>query len=548
MTLAAGCTQETFQKPSGEGSWVLVDLVHTHLQNPIDHRLDRGVYAYQGVHGYARLFDHLGDHGFPWTATRTRRIDASLLDGFSVLFINLLHDGASDFEPDEIAAIQAFVQAGGGLFVIADHTNVYRHAERLNPLLVPMGIEVGYHTALDSESVAGSAWILIRNLSAHPTNAGIELISFQTGGTLATDFGTAFLSEAGFGDSWDEDNSEGFYGNWAFDGDPELEPQGADVAVVAAAEFGAGRVVVVGDQNIYGDVWLHFADNFAHALNGFEWVAGGAQPGALPLRAQPVRGLHIGVELSRSGYALGQGSADRYYGLFHHLNRYQEVTARAETHLDRDRDVLWLPTPRQDYSEADLIQVQAHLQKGRRVVLSLDLARLTAPTVALVQQLVPDFRFEARLGGAAEAQTLSLEGEPGDVAAAFLSADWARLQGRQPVQLPREVCPGGPWSAERLSGLRVAGFDAVPGRTELQPRLLDVSCPWGEPLFRAGGADLVRTQRVGAGELVLILQDNFLRSGTLGAKESAEPAKEARDAPELLYGLLDYLRTPIDCP
>jgi len=542
LSLGLGCTPELFQKPDGEGHWILVDLVHTDLQNPVDHRLDRGVYAYQGVHGYSRLFDHLGDHGYPWTATRHQRIDAELLQGFSVLFINLLHEGSPDFEPREIEAIQDFVQAGGGLFAIADHSNVYRHAERLNPLIKPMGIEVGFHTALDSEAVAGSAWTLVRNLDAHATNDGLELISFQTGGTLLTDQGTAFLSESAFGDFWDEDNDEGFYGNWTFDGDPEVEPQGADIAVVAAAEYGQGRVMVVSDQNIYGDVWLHFADNFAHALNGFEWVAGGAPQDGLRLREQPVRGLDISVELSRAGYALGQGSANRYYGLFHHLNRHQGVTARAEAHLDRDRDVLWLPTPRETYSATDVQHVQDHLRKGRRVVLSFDLASLSADTVALMQALAPEFSFE--VGG----QTETLGGEPEAVSQAHRARIWPQLDGWQRLKAASHPCGMQTYVPADLDGLEVAALASVAEGQDPTASLLDVRSDWGRSLLSAGPVDLARVAPSLGGELVVILQDSFLRSGTLGGNEATAPVDEAKDAPKVLYGLLDYLRTPLSCP
>lgn len=539
VVLSGGCTQEVFTKPSGDGAWVLVDLFHTQLQNPIDHRLDRGVYEYQGVHGYSRLFDHLGAHGYPWTATRTHRIDAELLDGFSVLFINLLHEGSPDFQAEEIVAIQEFVAAGGGLFVIADHTNVYRHAERLNPLLSPMGIEVGYHSALDSESVAGSAWILVRNLAEHPTNQGIDLISFQTGGTVLGPSGTAFLSQYGFGDYWDESNSEGFYGNWAHDGDEGLEPKGADIAVVAAAEYGAGRVMVVGDQNIYGDVWLHFADNFAHALNGFEWLAGQETQEGLRLRDRPVKGLDLGVELSRSGYALGQGAPAKSYGLFHHLNRHQGVTARAETHLDRDRDVLWLPTPLEAYSEADIEKVQVHLKKGRRVVLSLDMAKLTGASVELLRILAP--QFSATSSG----QALDLSGPAAEVATRLKTL--AEIEGRQRVRVHASLCQGYDFSPDKLGALKVA---ALQGASSDSPTavLRAVQSDWGEPLFSVPGGDLVRTKPIGGGELVLVMQDNLLRSGTLGSSESTPPPSEAEDAVELLYGLLDYLLVPIGCP
>lgn len=531
VLLGAGCESEVFVPPDREGSWVLVDLVHTQLQNPVDHRLDEGVYGYQGVHGYARLFDHLDAHGYPWTATRTMRIDDSLLEGFSVLFVNLLHENYPDFEAEEIAAIHRFVQAGGGLFVIADHSNVYRHAERLEPLLSPMGISVGYQTALDPQAVAGAAWILVRNLSAHPTNEGIELVSFQTGGVLDTELGTAFLSEDGFGDFWDEENTEGFYGNWTFDGDEALEPRGADTAVIAAAEFGEGRVFVVGDQNIYGDVWLHFADNFAHALNGFEWLAKQDGVAQVPLRDAPAKGLDLGVELERAAFSLGQGGGDRYYGLYHHLNRHQGVTARAESDLSRARDAWILPTPREDYAEADIANLQAHLQAGRRVVMLFDVGRLTGATVRLLRELAPDF------GVSVDGAPADLSGDPAEVASRLSGTAVPTARGRQPVQVGAPAC--GAFDPSTLEALEVAYQRKVGDDTTEQLR--KVTSGWGRPLLAAGGMDLARVKAVGDGELVLFLQDELLRSGTLGSSESKAPRAGGGDAAELLYGLLDYL-------
>ncbi|MCB9647327.1 MAG: hypothetical protein H6730_12115 [Deltaproteobacteria bacterium] len=537
LALAAACGSEPFEAPGGRpGRWVLVDLVHTQLQNPLEHRLTRGDYAYQGVHGYARLFDHLAAHGYPWTATRTLRLSDSLLEGFSVLFINLLHEGADDFTQDEIDAIHRFVARGGGLFVVADHSNVYRHAERINRVLVPMGMEVRYLTALDSpaHSVAGSAWILIDNLAAHPTNEGVALISFQTGGVLGTDAGTAFLSEDGFGDLWDEANEDGFYGNWRFDGDEAVEPRGADLPVVAATEYGEGRVFVVGDQNVYGDVWLHFADNFAHATNAFEWLAGGPEV-APPLRERPVDGLDLAVELTRAGFALGQGASDRYYGLYHHLNRHHGVTARATTRLDVMRDALMIPTPREAYDAAAVEAVQAYLRAGRRVILLLDVSMLTAPAVALLRQLAPDFSFE--MAG----QPADLSGEPRAVAARFAAVP--RLQGRRPVT----VGPPGrlDFNPEALARLQVGARISDEGDGDEAFVVLDVTSSWGLPLFAAGGRDLARVAPVEAGELVIFLQDGLLRSRTLGRKESEPPPPGGEAAAELLYGLLDYLRTPV---
>jgi hypothetical protein len=542
---AAACGPDPFEAPAGRpGRWVLVDLVHSQLQNPVEHRLTRDSYAYQGVHGYARLFDHLAAHGYPWTATRTQRLTDALLEEFQVLFINLVHEGADDFTPDELAAVHRFVERGGGLFVVADHSNVYRHAERINRVLVPMGIEVRYLTALDSpdNAVAGTAWLLIRNLAEHPTNGGVDLISFQTGGVLGTAHGTAFLSERGFGDLWDESNGEGFYGNWQFDGDPAVEPQGADLPVVAAAEYGAGRVFVVGDQNIYGDTWLHFADNFAHATNAFEWLAGGPA-GTTPLRDLPVAGLDLAVELPRADYALGQGGQDRYYGLYHHLNRHAGVTARATARLELLRDALVVPTPRQAYDPAAVSSVQAYLRAGRPVVLLLDVAQLTPAAAGLLLALAPDFRFDVA------GQPADLSGAPEAVARRYGGDAVPRLSGRRPLTVGAAPAGLERDALERLSlGARLRdegdGDDAF--------AILDVTSTWGQPLFQVGGRDVARVAEVSGGPLVVFLQDDLLRCRTLGRKESAPPPAGGEPVAQLVYGLLDYLRAcaaaPGACP
>ena len=96
-----------------------------------------------------RLFSHLGAHGYDWDTVRTGPLTLSLLSDYKVLFINLVHDGCPPFSPPESHAIAQFVQAGGGLLVLADHTNVYGHAATMNPVLSPFGIQIAYTAALE---------------------------------------------------------------------------------------------------------------------------------------------------------------------------------------------------------------------------------------------------------------------------------------------------------------------------------------------------------------------------------------------------------------
>ena len=115
-----------------------------------------------------------------------------LLQKYDIFFLNLVHSECPDFEPEEKQAILDYVEEGGSLLVLAEHTNVYYHAEKLNTFLCNFGIQIEYTSALDTmeHCIMYPGWIQITNFSNHPTNRGIRSISFQVGGTLKTDFGT----------------------------------------------------------------------------------------------------------------------------------------------------------------------------------------------------------------------------------------------------------------------------------------------------------------------------------------------------------------------
>jgi hypothetical protein len=149
-------------------------------------------------------------------------------------------------------------------------------------------------------------------------------------------FVTSRLSALGFGDYWNSSKPPGYFGDYKHTGDDSLEPRG-ELPVVAVFQgpwirclddcpdqtasgvgndlnegknvdekyekrdifdkkkdthdgimvssnqndhnsnftWKRGRVCVVADQNIYGDVWLHFHDNFKHFANIVHWLGQG---------------------------------------------------------------------------------------------------------------------------------------------------------------------------------------------------------------------------------------------------------------------------------
>ena len=402
----AGCSLTSptcSENPSAEVR-ILVDLIHSRKQNPTL-VLDKAAYGYTRVHGYSRLFAHLTYSGFGYDCVSSGTLTRDVLQRYDILFINLVDDTRPRFTEEEAGTIETFVEQGGGLFVITDHSNCYHSAQIINPVLERFDLAATLYTAVELEpesQVEGKGWCKITRFADHPITQGINMISFMTGGTIeSTDSNTAVLattSASSFGDFWNEnDDSPGYYGNWSQDAG---EPDGPlDVAV--AAERGQGRVVVVADQNIFGDIWLHYADNWRFALNAFQWLCKDAQ-----LAREEPRFRILVDELHNEGRAGRNFQSDGYHVFYANLSRDVSVTPHAVQGLGGDWDAVMLISPRTAFDETELAWLNAHLAGGHDLVLILNEAddpnlaqplldryaegmRLTVGTPAVIEESAP---------------------------------------------------------------------------------------------------------------------------------------------------------------
>jgi len=603
-----------------EEPWVLVDIYHTTKQNPVDYRLEKGEFGYQGVFGFWRAFEHIANNGYNWTSIRTEPFSAPRLEGFDVLFINLLSEDRPDFTNAEIDVILDYVKKGGGLFVIADHTNVYRHAERINRFLIPMGIEVTYHTATDqppTHSVAGLGWTLTWDFVPHPVTADLEMISLQTGGPMISKSGgLAFTSENSFADYWDPDAGGGLFGNWRWDGDQniwtltvdegaqtvvveiegkqvtyqgeaeqtvaqvasgiaaainantdvnsivtatssgaavtikantswetftasvvsgdatieetlsyeELEKKGP-LEVLAAETYGEGRVVVAGDQNMFGDAWLHFGDNFELFMNAMEWAA--KREGAeTPLRTIRPMGLNIGLFQRQTAYGAGRNSNNGFFHFFVNANRDLNVTTRANLNLDGKDDVLFVMSPESKFSADQLAGLAQYLKDGKRLVITFGAERMNDAAIneytrEVIAAVAPDFNMNTE----------------------SVSSD--NFGSTTPTKLD------GPMNAvsNRLSVSGLALADYAAGE-ETPGGLWDVSSTWGTPFLQAEKdgktVDIARSFKTPeGGELIIWMQDGLFRGRSMGEYLKV-PKDWNKPQIELHYKLQDFLRTPVD--
>jgi hypothetical protein len=281
----------------------------------------------------------------PWDAESLQKVD--------VLVLNLVSADRPAFKVSEIEAIGEFVQRGGGLILITDHTNCYFHNHVLEALFERLDLRLTSETAceLPPRTLAqGGGWILVDAFGEHPITKGVESLGVQTGGTVDDRFGIAWTSPQSWADAaripmYGEGKDMGFSGNFQRDPDERTGP----VAVVAAKQFGAGRIVVIGDQNAIGGFFLNYADNRRMWLQSVLWAAGDVEDSstriAKGLRAETGRTLVWCVE-PLGDYDCYWGSTDReeYYNAFAFLNKHAD--ARASHREPDEADWMLLPSER----------------------------------------------------------------------------------------------------------------------------------------------------------------------------------------------------------
>jgi len=258
----------------GEGLRVLVDSIHAH--NFLGRGLVPGEYEYHKLHGPCFAVNYLRSRGVAFDEVQEGRITPELLADYDMLFLNLPSAEMPPFYFSEIAAIRNYIESGGAMFVFVDHSNAYFHAYRLAPLFEQLGLEVYLDTACESiphTLGGGNGWIAVTDFREHPVTKDVTCIGLQTGGAVDFASAIAFTSERSWRDNWycgmyAKDNAPGCSGNFLQDEGEVSGPMG----VVAAKQLGEGRLVVVGDQNMFGDVFINYADNYRLWLNTAAWL------------------------------------------------------------------------------------------------------------------------------------------------------------------------------------------------------------------------------------------------------------------------------------
>jgi hypothetical protein len=172
--------------------------------------------------------------------------------------------GSPRFSADEIDALEAFVARGGGLIVLGEQEQE-KYGNNVNELLARFGIEIENRTVSDWERHVDSPhWILAdleRSAEEVDLLARVREACFYRATTLALANGAQVLART------------------------SATASRPHAPLVAAERHGAGRVVVLGDSDLFGDDCIDALDHAELWLNLVHWAAHGAF--AAPLPADP---------------------------------------------------------------------------------------------------------------------------------------------------------------------------------------------------------------------------------------------------------------------
>jgi hypothetical protein len=381
------------ESPEVERNGILIDAVHANDCSGIG--LEPKNYNYHEINGFRFGFDHLKSRGIRCDTIHEGRLDEKTLAGYQMLFINLVSAERPPFLVPEILAVVNFVKSGGTLFVITDHSNCYFHAYRLEPLFTELEIESPTDMICERPPYtlsSGNGWLFADRFITHPVTEGLRHIAIQTGGRVDSRFAAVLTSENSWADAWEnplfgEGKSMGFYGDYV---QKENEPHGP-FGIVLVKEFGKGRIIAVSDQNIFGDPFINYADNYRLWLNIMSWglhnpsIAG---PAACP---QQKTGRIWFVEPFTQPM-FGRDEERGMYNFWCLLNRH--FRCFANDRLEGSPELAILPNGFVPLEKETLEDLVKHLRQGKKLLILQNDSRILSVPESIVSRIFTELEIK----------------------------------------------------------------------------------------------------------------------------------------------------------
>ncbi len=252
---------------------LLIDETHSGWEK-IDRPYDTEWYGEESGYNYYCLANFL-EHYYR-VRHYTSRITPALLAECDILIIKTPTAG---FTPEEIEAVERFVERGGGLLLIGDHTNVFGTSKCLNSIAHRFGLHYNYDATYDL-STGGLSFYEKPRLLPHPIVQRLPPFLFGTSCTLRVPPGARIPMNGYALRTAGHDYSARSFFSTATD-DPRvtfgLFPQ------LAAVKFKRGRVAAFTDSTVFSNFWMFIPGKPELMLGCTDWLNRRNACAALPL-------------------------------------------------------------------------------------------------------------------------------------------------------------------------------------------------------------------------------------------------------------------------
>jgi hypothetical protein len=216
--------------------------------------------AHENITRYVNLTDYV-------KIIESNKVTIDLLHNVDIFVITNIN---KTFSSEEKKVIWEFVEAGGSLLVLGDHTNVGGIQEPLNDLLRPVEISFNFDSALPLDSKF--KWITCAQFMHNPITYSLKSpdeIQISVGASLTTPpnvipliVGRYGLSDEG--DTLNEDIS--YLGDYKYTQGERV----GDIILAATTYYGNGKVVVFGDTSSFQNGALPYSYSFIY--NVITWL------------------------------------------------------------------------------------------------------------------------------------------------------------------------------------------------------------------------------------------------------------------------------------
>lgn len=241
---------------------VLVDEYHSDWE-PTERPFDTDWYGNDSGYNYACIYDYCSR--FYEMSRLNNPINDAALKNCDVLMVKV---PTSRYTPDEITTIESFVESGGGLMLVGEHTSVFNTGVHLNDIARIFGFSFRYDCLFDIDTIFTQHYPL--PLVPHPIVQNMPPLNFAVSCSVSpgTSFGRAVIRSTGLKNLTADYHASNFY--------PQVEDR-AEMRYGAFIQLwttrrSAGRVLAFTDSTIFSN-FATFEPGKAELMLGMlEWL------------------------------------------------------------------------------------------------------------------------------------------------------------------------------------------------------------------------------------------------------------------------------------